>query len=83
MSMQKVVSITSQGQLTIPQGIRKAFGIEKAVKAVIEKKGKQIIVKPRVDFWSLESSLKSEVKLTDKELKEARESFSGNWGKHV
>ena len=37
------------------------------------------IVKPKHDFWSLSSSLKSKVSLTDKELRKARESFGKHW----
>lgn len=78
--MQQIVSITSQGQITIPKFIRDAFGIKGSVKAVIEKKGNTIIVRPKDDFWSLEGSLKSSVTLSDKELKKARKSFAQDWG---
>lgn len=79
--MQDIVSITSQGQLTIPVAIRKSFGIKGSVKAVIRRIDNVIVVEPRKDFWSLRGSLTSEVKLSDKELQEARESFSKNWPK--
>lgn len=78
--MQQIVSITTQGQLTIPKSIRDAFGITGAVKAVIEIKGDTITVKPKEDFWSLEGALASSVKLTDKQLQAARSSFEKNWG---
>lgn len=81
MYMQEIVSITSQGQLTIPASIRQSFGIKGSTKAIIKKEGDLIIVKPKKDFWSLESSLNSEIKLTDDDLKKARESFSKNWPK--
>lgn len=79
--MQDIVSITSQGQLTIPVSIRRSFGIKGAVKAIIRKEKNFIVVEPKKDFWSLEGSLASGVKLSDKELQEARESFSKNWPK--
>lgn len=79
--MQDVVSITSQGQLTIPMSIRRSFGIKGSIKAVIRKENNLIIVEPKKDFWSLAGSLTSEVKLSDKQLQEARESFSENWPK--
>lgn len=79
--MQDVVSITSQGQLTIPMSIRRSFGIKGSVKAIIRRDDNIIIVEPKKDFWSLEGSLASEVKLSDKQLQEARESFSKNWPK--
>lgn len=77
--MQDIVSITSQGQLTIPVSIRRSLGIKGSVKAIIKREKNLIIVEPKKDFWSLEGSLTSEVKLSDKELQEARESFSKNW----
>ncbi len=79
--MQDIVSITSQGQLTIPVSIRKFFNIKGSTKAVIRKEGNLIIVEPKKDFWSLEGSLSSEIKLSDEELKKARESFSKIWPK--
>ena len=77
--MDKIVSITSQGQMTIPKSIRKALGIKHATKAVLRKDGDLLVVKPKVDFWSLEGSLKSKIKLTSKELKQARQAFSKQW----
>lgn len=79
--MQDIVSITSQGQLTIPVSIRRSFGIKGSVKAIVRREKDLIIVEPKKDFWSLEGSLASEVKLSDKELQEARKSFAENWPK--
>jgi len=79
--MPDIVSITSQGQLTIPVSIRQSFGIKGSVKAIIRKEENLIIVEPKKDFWSLEGALASEVKLSDEELREARNSFSKNWPK--
>jgi AbrB family looped-hinge helix DNA binding protein len=77
--MLKIVSITSQGQITIPKAILRTFGIRGATKAAIKQVGKTIIIEPRKDFWSLESSLVSKVKLSDAELKKARQIFSRKW----
>lgn len=79
--MPDIVSITSQGQLTIPVSIRRSFNIKGSVKAIIRKEDNLIIVEPKKDFWSLEGSLASEVKLSDEELRKARESFFKNWAK--
>jgi len=78
--MQNTVSITSQGQLTIPKSIRKLFGIISGAKATVQVVNNTIVVKPKKDFWSLEGSLASDVKLTDKQLKEARRTFETSWG---
>ena len=77
--MGKIVSITSQGQLTIPKKLLQDFKIYGATKAVIRKLGDAIMVKPTQDFWSLSGSLKSKVSLSDQELRRARESFGKNW----
>jgi len=79
--MNYIVSITSQGQLTIPKGIRDDFDINQASKAVIKKVGSKIVVEPKSDFWSLGGSLKSEIRLTDKQLRKARLSFEKEWAK--
>lgn len=77
--MEKIVSITKQGQLTIPKQLLEDFKIRGAVKALVRKLGHTIIVEPKRDFWSLSSSLKSSVSLTDKELRKARETFGKSW----
>ncbi len=78
----QIVSITSQGQITIPQTIRRAFGIKKAAKALISKAGDKIIVEPRQNFWSLPGALRSRVKLSDKQLEKAHQSFAKHWGRN-
>lgn len=79
MYMQNIVSITSQGQLTIPKSLLCVFGIKGRVKATIKKEGNTIIVEPKQDFWSLPGSLDSKAKLSDEQLKQAREAFSKEW----
>lgn len=77
--MQQVVSITSQGQINLPQLWLRSMGISTAVKAVIKKQGNKIIVEPKKDFWSLAGSLKSSKRVSDEELSRAREEFSRKW----
>lgn len=80
---QQVVSITSQGQLTIPKSIRKNFGIKQAVKAVIWEQAGKIVVEPKTDFWSLAGSLKSKVRLSEQQMKKARQAFASRWASHA
>ncbi|MBI4050767.1 MAG: AbrB/MazE/SpoVT family DNA-binding domain-containing protein [Candidatus Doudnabacteria bacterium] len=75
----QIVSITRQGQVTIPQNIRRAFGIKTGVKAVIWRTGDKIVVEPKQNFWSLAGSLKTKIKLSDRQLKKARLSFAKKW----
>lgn len=79
--MQEVVTITSQGQLTIPVTIRRSFRITGQTKATIKRVGMVMVVEPKKDFWSLAGSLSSKVKLSDEQLKKARESFAKKWPK--
>ena len=75
----QLVSITSQGQLTIPKDFREALGITSQAKAEIKVEGDELVVKPKKDFWSLGGSLKSKVILTDKQLRQARKAFETSW----
>lgn len=77
--MAEMVTITEQGQLTIPRFVRDQFGITKTTKAMIHVRNGQIIVEPKRDFWSVFGSLKSNVALTDSQLKTAREAFETDW----
>lgn len=77
--MQAIVSITSQGQVTIPKEMREIFGITGSTKAIARRVGKQIIIEPQTDFFDLAGSLGGEVKLSDEELRQARDNFSKKW----
>jgi AbrB family looped-hinge helix DNA binding protein len=77
--MEQIVSITKQGQVTIPKEMRDAFGIHGAVKAFVQKLGDTIVIKPKKDFWSLSGSLRSNISLSDKQLQETRKDFQKNW----
>lgn len=79
--MDQVVSITSQGQLTIPKMLRTLFGIRGAGKAIVSRVGNTIVVRPSGDFWSLQGSMASSVKLTDRQLQAARRAFGKNWAR--
>ena len=81
--MKKIVSITSQGQLTIPKPMLAAFGIKRGAKALVRQEGKVIIVEPKGNFWSLAGALKSKVSLTEKQLKQARNVFTKTWPRNI
>lgn len=81
--MEQIVTITTQGQLTLPKIILNAFGIKGATKALVKKIGDSIVVKPKGNFWSLAGSMKSDVSLSDKELRQARDAFSKQWPRKI
>lgn len=56
------VSITSQGQISIPAALRRELGLDKKQKALISKKDGKLIVEPVKDFLELGGSLKTNKK---------------------
>lgn len=56
------VSITSQGQISIPAKIRRKLGLKSGKKALVSLKNNEIIVKPVKDFLELGGSLKTNKK---------------------
>lgn len=65
------VSITSQGQITIPAKLRRKLGLEKFKKAFISEKEGRITIEPVKDFLELKGSLKTSIKATPKQIREA------------
>ena len=62
MYMQQIVTITSQGQITIPASIRRVFLLNRYNKALVKTEGKKIIIEPVIDFLTLGGSLKNRSK---------------------
>jgi len=60
--MQQIVTITSQGQITIPASMRRAISIDKYNKASVTTEGKRIIIEPVVDLLDLGGTLKNKAK---------------------
>lgn len=62
MHMQQIVTITSQGQITLPASMRRAMTLDQYNKALVKIEEKKIIVEPIADFLSLGGSLKNKIK---------------------
>lgn len=63
------VSITSQGQISIPAPIRKILGLENYKKALVSVEEGKMIVKPIKDFFELSGKFKTNKKpLTNDQL---------------
>lgn len=56
--MQRIVSITSQGQITLPASIRRLFNLDKYKKALVKAESSRIIVEPIEDITTLAGVLK-------------------------
>ncbi|MDP3994743.1 MAG: AbrB/MazE/SpoVT family DNA-binding domain-containing protein [bacterium] len=82
------VSITSQGQMSIPMPLRRMLGLDIKTKALVFAEGKRLIIEPSPDLLDLTGSLKSYafkgktadeiMKLEKKGLEEARLERAGN-----
>lgn len=57
------VTITSQGQMSIPAALRRQFGFEKTQKAIVRADEGKIIVEPIPDILSLRGVFKTKKKI--------------------
>ena len=64
-------SITSQGQISIPAPLRRKLGLEKSGKALITEQNGKVLIEPVPDLLSLKGSLKTNIKATPREIREA------------
>jgi len=71
------VSITSQGQISIPVKIRRLLGLSKTNKAIVSVANGKVIIEPVKDFLELAGSLKNvrKVKASSREMREAFEQY--------
>ena len=53
MHMQQIVTITDQGQITIPASMRRAISLDLYNKALVKIEDKMIMIEPIVDLLSL------------------------------
>lgn len=77
--MQYHVSITSQGQVTIPSAVRKKLNIQKQGKGILSVRDGSMHIKPIGSFWDIPKMAKTSIKLTDAQLRKARDAFETDW----
>lgn len=69
--MTYTVSITSQGQISIPINIRRELGLSKKKKALVSVENGKMLVEPVKDFLELRGSMRTNKKpLSSEELHE-------------
>lgn len=73
--MTYTVSITSQGQISIPSKLRRELGLEKIGKAQVFQEGNRIIIEPIKDFLQLGGSLKTKIKASPGKIRRAFEGY--------
>ena len=64
-------TLTQKGQITIPYLLRYKFGLKPGQKILFEEKEGNITMKNVPDFFSLQGSIKSKIKYSDKKADEA------------
>lgn len=65
------VSITSQGQISIPASVRRAIGLSLYDKALLTVQGNRVVIEPKKDLLKMKGFLKTNKKpLSSKELHE-------------
>lgn len=69
------VSITSQGQISIPAPIRKKLGLDKSKKAVVSEKDGKLFIEPVKDLLELKGSLKTDISASQGQVREAFEGY--------
>lgn len=76
--MTYTVSITSQGQMSIPAPIRRRLGFNKSRKAIVTEKDGKLLIEPVRDLLELKGSFKTDIKVTSKKTREAFENYLGS-----
>ena len=69
--MTYTVSITSQGQFTIPIDIRRALGLQKASKATVLTDGGKMVVEPIKDIFELRGVVKTKKRIPFRTIRNA------------
>ncbi|MEK7534720.1 MAG: AbrB/MazE/SpoVT family DNA-binding domain-containing protein [Patescibacteria group bacterium] len=75
------VSITSQGQISIPAQLRRKIGLARYRKALVSENNGKLIVEPVKDLLELRGSLKTNIKATPRQIREAFENYLAEEGK--
>lgn len=78
--MTYIVSITSQGQLSIPIKLRRQLGFDKTNKAIITVYDSHLTLEPAGDILSLRGSVKSSIKYNPRQAREQFEQYLAEEG---
>lgn len=72
------VSITSQGQISIPAKLRRQLGLQKGTRALVSAEKDRLIVEPVKDLLELKGSLKTNIKATPRQIRDAFGEYLAN-----
>lgn len=70
MHMLHYVTITSQGQITIPSKLRQKLNLRKNSLALVQEKDKKLIIEPVPDILELRGIFKSKKKIPWKKIRQ-------------
>ncbi len=69
------VSITSQGQISIPVSIRRTLGLNKKTKATVSVVNGKVVIESEKDFLDLAGTFKTRKKAPLKNIRKAFENY--------
>lgn len=69
------VSITSQGQISIPSSLRKKLGLDKSRRALVTEKEGKIVIEPVKDLLELKGSLKTDLQPSPTQIRKAFQEY--------
>lgn len=73
--MTYVVSITSQGQISIPASLRRKFGFNKTKKAFVSSQNGKLTVEPVKDFLDLYGAFQTNKRVSSGKIRNAFELY--------
>jgi AbrB family looped-hinge helix DNA binding protein len=76
--MTYAVTVTSQGQISIPAKLRHTLGFDRIRKAILTEDEGKIIIEPAGNFLELKGSIKSQKKITHKKTREGFINYLAN-----
>lgn len=73
--MTYTVSITSQGQISIPAKIRRQLGLDKTMRASVSSQGGKVIIEPLKDILELAGSFKTKTNVSPNQVRKGFEEY--------
>jgi len=70
-----IVTVTSQGQITIPAKIRRQLGFGKSKKALVSEQRGKIVIEPSRDILDLQGAFKTDKKISPKTARQKFEEY--------
>ena len=78
---QQIVSLTSQNQITLPMHMVKKLGKVRPKNMIVSMVDNKFVIKPVASIWDLAGAMKSDIKATDEQLREASIQFEKTWAR--